>query len=249
MTLLRAEHISKSFTHGMIRKKTRPVLHDISFSIGEGEMMGLAGTSGAGKTTLIRILMGLLPAEGQIFFEGKRLSMNARSREERQVMQLLFQNPGSALNPRMTIEESLREPLRIHQLDREDEIPGILEELQLRNELLHRYPGQLSGGELQRICLGRLLLLRPRLLLLDEPTSMLDVSVQAQIVRILQRIQKRRGMACLFISHALDLLKACCTRIGILHEGRLIEMQRTEDLYKHPKEVYTRSLIDVFENF
>lgn len=249
MTLLQAEHISKFFTHGLIKKETKQVLHDISFSIREGEMLGLAGTSGAGKTTLIRILMGLLPAEGQISFEGKTLSMYARTREERQAMQLLFQNPGSALNPRMTIEESLREPLRIHQLDREKDIPGILEELQLRKELLHRYPSQLSGGELQRICLGRLLLLRPRLLLLDEPTSMLDVSVQAQIVRLLQQIQKRMGMACLFISHDLDLLRACCTRIAILHEGRLIELQKTEDLYRHPREEYTRQLIKVFESF
>lgn len=246
MSLLEVRRISKSFTQGIFLKKKITVLRDISFSVEAGETLGLAGTSGAGKTTLIRVLMGLLTADsGQVFWDGKEI----RGKNDRREMQLLFQNPASALNPRMKIEGALTEPLRIHHLEGKEKIPELLEELQLRKELLPRYPYQLSGGELQRICLARLLLLSPRLLLLDEPTSMLDVSVQAQIIRCLQRIQRKTGMACLFISHDLDLLRASADRIGILREGRLLEVQETEALYAHPEDEYTRSLIDAFEDF
>lgn len=246
MSLLEVRHVSKSFTRGLIRKTRRPALRDISFSLEAGEMVGLAGTSGAGKTTLIRILMQLLrPDEGTILFEWKEM----HGKNDRRAMQLLFQNPASALNPRMKIREALEEPLSIHHLPGKEGIPAMMSALQLRQELLGRYPYQLSGGELQRCCLARLLLLKPRLLLLDEPTSMLDVSVQAQIIRILQDVQQKTGMACLLISHDLDLLKACCSRIGILHEGRLIEMEKTETLYAHPREEYTRRLLETFEAF
>lgn len=246
MSLLDVCHLSKSFREGLLRQRKRSALQDVSFSVEKGEMVGLAGTSGAGKTTLIRILMQLLPADsGQIFFEGHELS-GIRSRRS---MQLLFQNPASALNPRMTIRESLEEPAYIHGLCGKEKIPELLERFQLRQELLGRYPSQLSGGELQRICLARLLLLQPKLLLLDEPTSMLDVSVQAQIVRQLLDIREKTGMACLFISHDLDLLKAVCGRIGILHEGRLIEMGETGHLCCHPEQAYTRKLLEAFDLF
>lgn len=246
MSLLEVRHISKAFTQGLIFKKKHEALSDISFSLEAGEMVGLAGTSGAGKTTLIRILMQLLRQDsGTIHFDGREI----HGSYDRRAMQLLFQNPASALNPRMKIREALEEPLLIHHAAGKENIPTMLSSLQLRHELLDRYPYQLSGGELQRVCLARLLLLKPKLLLLDEPTSMLDVSVQAQIIRILQEVQQKTGMACLLISHDLDLLKACCSRIGILHEGRLIEMEKTETLYTNPKAVYTRRLIDMFKEF
>lgn len=246
MSLLEVRHISKAFVQGLIFKKKHAVLSDISFSLEAGEMVGLAGTSGAGKTTLIRILMQLLRQDsGTIHFDGREIYGS----HDRRAMQLLFQNPASALNPRMKIREALEEPLLIHRAVGKENIPAMLSALQLRQELLDRYPYQLSGGELQRICLARLLLLKPKLLLLDEPTSMLDVSVQAQIIQILQGVQQKTGMACLLISHDLDLLKACCSRIGILHEGRLIEIEKTETLYAYPKAEYTRSLIETFESF
>ena len=250
MSLLEVRHISKSFRHGWIHPVKREVLHDISFSVEENEILGLAGTSGAGKTTLIRIIMQLLkPDAGEVVLNGDNLSAvgEKKWKEIHKTMQLVFQNPASSLNPRMTIQESMEEPLRLY--GEKADISWMFEKMQLREELLSRYPHQLSGGELQRVCLARLLLLQPRLLLLDEPTSMLDVSVQAQIISILQDIRKERPMACLFISHDLDLLHAVCDRIGILQEGRLIELEDTETLYSYPKEPYTKDLLRAFEEF
>lgn len=255
MSVLEIRNISKSFTTGFINKRIFKVLKDISFSVEENEILGLAGTSGAGKSTLIRIIMQLLkPDQGDILLNGKVISqMSANENKKmREDMQLVFQNPTSSLNPRMTIKESIEEPIRIHKnqdINLKHSIEDVLEKVQLRKELLSRYPHQLSGGELQRICLARLLLLNPKILLLDEPTSMLDVSVQAQIISILKDIQKERSLACLFISHDLDLLRVICNRIGIMREGRLIELQPTELLYRHPKEKYTKELLAAFEDF
>ena len=250
MSLLEVKHVSKSFRQGWIHPVQREVLHDISFAVEENEILGLAGTSGAGKSTLIRIIMQLLkPNAGKVLLDGKDVFTlrGTAWKELHRTMQLVFQNPASSLNPRMTIQESMEEPLRLY--GEKADISRMYEKMQLREELLSRYPHQLSGGELQRVCLARLLLLKPRLLLLDEPTSMLDVSVQAQIISILQDIRKERPMACLFISHDLDLLHAICNRIGILQEGRLIELEDTETLYNHPKEPYTKDLLRAFEEF
>ena len=250
MSILDVRHVSKSFQRGWIHPVKREVLHDISFSVEENEILGLAGASGAGKTTLIRIIMQLLkPDTGEVILDGENLSAvrGGEWKEVHRTMQLVFQNPASSLNPRMTIQKSMEEPLHLY--GEKTNISFILEKMQLREELLTRYPHQLSGGELQRVCLARLLLLKPRLLLLDEPTSMLDVSVQAQIISILKDIRKERPMACLFISHDLDLLHAICDRIGILQEGRLIELADTETLYKYPKEQYTKDLLRAFEEF
>lgn len=166
-------------------------------------------------------------------------------------MHMLFQNPASSLNPRMKIRESMEEPARIYGMDisHGKEIHEMMKRLQLREELLHRYPHQLSGGELQRVCLGRLLLLKPGLLILDEPTSMLDVSVQAQIIGILKEVQEEENISYLFISHDLDLLRACCHRIGILNQGKLVEMEETERLFRRPADSYTKDLISAFFTF
>lgn len=252
MSVLELKHVCKSFTRGLVHKTRKEVLHDISFSIEPNEMLGLAGTSGAGKTTLIRVIMQMLSWDsGEILFNGREIS-SYRGKEEKSLrrdMQLIFQNPASSLNPHMTVQELMEEPLRIQGQVDEDGVHSMFEKMQLRSELLTRYPHQLSGGELQRVAMGRLLLLKPKLLLLDEPTSMLDVSVQAQVISLLQEIRKEHPMACLFISHDLDLLHAICDRIGIMKEGRLIELAETETLYQHPKEAYTRELIQAFEEF
>ncbi len=249
MAVLEVKKLSVSFSSGLIFKEKREVLHSISFSVEEGEVLGLAGTSGAGKSTISRILMGLLkPDEGDVLLDGVSL-LGSEGKAKRKQVQMLFQNPAAALNPRMTIEESMEEPLRIHGGYSKERIEEMWEDLQLRRELRSRYSHQLSGGELQRVCLGRILLLRPRLLLLDEPTSMLDVSVQAQVISVLQRLRKKHPMACLFISHDLDLLRAVSDRIGILESGRLIEIAETEELYHHPRERYTRELLRAFEEF
>lgn len=249
MTLLSAEHICKEFETGWIHKEKKEILHDISFTIEAGETVGLTGASGAGKSTISRIIMGLIQIQkGKLFFDGKDITNKAGKNRE---IQMLFQNPLASLNPRMKIIESMKEPSRIQgiSVDYEKEIPKVMERFQLREELLDRRPHQLSGGEVQRICLARLLFLKPRLLILDEPTSMLDVSVQAQIIDILKEIQKEQNISYLFISHDLDLLHSCADRIGILKAGQLIEMEKTEVLYKNPKQAYTKELIAAFEDF
>lgn len=239
MAILSVEHISKSYRRGFFRTQKVPVLNDISFSVEPGEILGITGGSGAGKSTLVRILMGLLtPDEGRVIFSGS-------SDFPRPAM--VFQNPAAALNPQFTLRQSLYEPLRLAGRCTDPQaVKELLWEMQLRPAVLDRYPHQVSGGELQRLALGRLLLLSPPLLLLDEPTSMLDVSVQAQIITILRRIQRRQKMACLFISHDLDLLAAVCHRIGVLHGGRLIEIAQAETLLAQPQNDYTRELVCVF---
>lgn len=247
MSFLTLRHVSKSFRQGIIRRRDVPVLQDISFSVNEGEMAGLAGTSGAGKSTVLRLIMGMICADGgEILWDGQ--PMDKEKIRKSGSVQMLYQNPASSLNPRMTIRESFAEPLLFHRENHAD-LSRLLEDMQLRTELLDRYPHQLSGGELQRVCLGRLLLLRPQLLLLDEPTSMLDVSVQAQVAGIIREKQRETGMACLFISHDLDLLRKICGRIGIMKEGCLLEMEETETLYAHPRNPYTKALIEAFEDF
>lgn len=254
MTLLSIEHISRSVETGFIRKQKKEILHDISFCVGKRETVGITGASGAGKSTLARVIMGLLREDGgNIVFQGKELTKISlrEARRRRRQMHMLFQNPASSLNPRMKIRESMEEPARIYGMDisHGKEIHEMMKRLQLREELLHRYPHQLSGGELQRVCLGRLLLLKPGLLILDEPTSMLDVSVQAQIIGILKEVQEEENISYLFISHDLDLLRACCHRIGILNQGKLVEMEETERLFRRPADSYTKDLISAFFTF
>lgn len=249
--LLDVQHISKSFTTGYIRKVKKEVLKDISFTLSKGETLGIAGTSGAGKTTLIRILMQLLrPDGGVVLYHG--LDLGELSRKEmlaaRRTMQMIFQNPAAALHPRMMIRESIEEPSRLYgKMDRfEERMQEMLSRLQLRRELLSRYPAELSGGELQRVALARLLLISPEVLILDEPTSMLDVSVQAEILTLLQELQEDREIAYLFISHDLDVLAAMARRVGILSAGRLVEIGAAEDVLHHPQHPYTQELVSSF---
>ena len=249
--LLDVQHISKSFTTGYIRKVKKEVLKDISFTLSKGETLGIAGTSGAGKTTLIRILMQLLrPDGGVVLYHG--LDLGELSGKEmlaaRRTMQMIFQNPAAALHSRMTIRESIEEPSRLYgKMDRfEERMQEMLSRLQLRRELLSRYPAELSGGELQRVALARLLLISPEVLILDEPTSMLDVSVQAEILTLLQELQEEQKIAYLFISHDLDVLAAMARRVGILSAGRLVEIGAAEDVLHHPQYPYTQELVSSF---
>ena len=249
--LLDVQHISKSFTTGYIRKVKKEVLKDISFTLSQGETLGIAGTSGAGKTTLIRILMQLLvPDGGVVLYHGRDLGelSGKEMLAVRRTMQMIFQNPAAALHTRMTIRESIEEPSRLYgKMDRfEERMQEMLSRLQLRRELLLRYPAELSGGELQRVALARLLLISPEVLILDEPTSMLDVSVQAEILTLLQELQEERKIAYLFISHDLDVLAAMARRVGILSAGRLVEIGAAEDVLHHPQHPYTQELVRSF---
>ena len=225
--ILRAEGISKSYHSGTIFKHSRSVLEDVSLELEEGKTFGLMGISGSGKTTIGKILAGLeKPSSGSVFFEGDdilSLDKNGFSRFRRKV-QMVFQDPEGSLNPRKSIERSINEILDLLKVPKGEWKKRTLETLEavgLSDELLCRYPAQVSGGQNQRIALGRVLLLEPKIMILDEPTSALDISVQAQILRLLKELQKERGMAYLLISHQAEVVRFMAHRTGVLIDGRL----------------------------
>lgn len=226
---------------------------DVSLSIDAGQTLALIGESGSGKSTLGRLLLRLIaPDSGSVRFAGTEVTRAARAelRELRRRMQILFQHPDGAFHPRRALIDSLAEPMRLHGLgDRRAaraRATALAEELGLRAELLARYPHQVSGGQLQRMALARALTLEPRFLVLDEPTSMLDVSVQAQVIAVLREAQRRHGLAYLFITHDLDLAAAVGDMIAVMHRGRIVERGRPAEILERPADDYTRALVGAF---
>jgi len=225
-------------------------VNDVSFTINKGEVLGLVGESGCGKSTLSRSLMGLIPVhDGEILFNGADLAKIA-VRDWRQVrthIQMIFQDPYSSLNPRMTIGDMLRDPLMVHRIVPENEIEKeskrLLGLVQLPADALHRYPHQFSGGQRQRIGIARALTLRPQLLICDESVSALDVSIQAQILNLLKDLQKEFQLTYLFISHDLSVVHYISDRVMVMHEGRIVESGDAEQVLKKPKDEYTRRLV------
>lgn len=204
------------------------VVEHVSFTIDRGETLGIFGDSGSGKSTIGQIVAGLYPAtSGELLFEGAPISYRGPVRRQ---IQILFQHPEVAFNPKLTLEASMREPYRLfHMPYSRTELCGFLERFGIYDEHLDRYPAELSGGELQRLALARVMLIGPSLLVLDEPTSMLDVISQAQIIQLLRELQKERGVGYLFISHDHALCEQFCTSIRPLTGGRLLEAERTEE--------------------
>ncbi len=229
--LIRCANIFKSFRAGRRRIE---VLKGCSIAVDEGETVVLFGESGCGKTTLGRVLLMLVkPDAGRVFF--KDTEITAPTREFRKRAQLIPQNPDEALNPRWRIYDSIAEPLRVHGLvdsgnEEFNAVAAIAEKVGLKEEHLHRKPSELSGGELQRAVIARALILEPEFVVCDEPTSMLDVSVQASIVRTLMDIQKRTGVSYLFITHDLELARAIADRMYVMSGGRVIGELRKEEL-------------------
>ena len=222
--MLKAENIFKSFVDRS-NGKTFELLHDVSLEIKVGEAVALMGGSGSGKSTLARILLCLLPCDsGKIYFQEQEIS-NAAGKDLknfRRNVQFISQRPESFLDPRQTLGSSLREAFTVFNLPYDEEkIKEILDLVKLNAELLQRYPHQVSGGEIQRICLVRALLLEPKLLILDEPTSMLDISVQAQILHLLRDIRQEKQLAYLFITHDKQLAKWLCDRVLHIEQGQL----------------------------
>lgn len=218
-----------------------------------GETYGLMGESGCGKSTLGRMITCLLPAtSGQVLCDGRDL-LRVGKRElhpYRRRVQMLFQHPDTSLNPRMTVLDSLREPFLLHDLPDRAHMDDVIREhiraYGIQPELLERRASQVSGGQIQRIVLARIMLLQPEFIVLDEPTSMLDVSVQAQIMALLRDIQEQTGVSYLLISHDLDLIRRSSHRIGIMRDGKLLEQGETGAVLDSPTHPYTRSLIDSF---
>ena len=224
----------------------------VSLALAPGEILGLVGESGCGKTTLGRAILGLVPlARGAIHWQGRRIDDLPRSglRPVRREIQLVFQDPGACLDPRMTISQSVAEPLRALQpalsaAARVERAGRILEEVGLPSALSNRYPHQLSGGQLQRAAIARALVVDPRLVVCDEPVSALDVSIQGQIVNLIARMRRERGLGCLFISHNLAIVARLAERLLVMFRGRIVESAPRDALLHAPLHPYTRLLID-----
>jgi ABC-type glutathione transport system ATPase component len=270
--LVEVNSVSKSYPRRAgLRTVEQTVVDKVSLTIHAGETLGLVGESGSGKTTVARMILGLVkPSAGTVIIDGVDLARasHAEMRRVRRQMQPVFQDPYGALNPRMSVLEIVTEPLLIHGMALQaDAAPTpatktkasrgwgtrrealrakateLLGDVGLDSSALGRHPHEFSGGQRQRINIARALALRPRLLILDEPVSALDVSVGAQIVNLLRRLQREHGLTYLFISHSMPLVRYLSTRIAVMERGRLVETGEAEALCSHPVEVYTQQLL------
>ncbi|WP_316187800.1 MULTISPECIES: oligopeptide/dipeptide ABC transporter ATP-binding protein [unclassified Bradyrhizobium] len=247
-------HLSKTFVrHGGSGARCVRAVDDVSFRIPKGASVGLVGESGCGKSTVARTILRLIePDSGSILFDGidVRAAKGATLRALRRRMQIVFQDPYSSLNPRRTIRQTLEEPLRVHlrlsSKDIREKAEAAMLEVGLPREALERYPHEFSGGQRQRIGIARALVLDPELVVADEAVSALDVSVQAQILRLLEGLRERRGLSFLFVSHDLGVVRHFCDRVSVMYLGRIIEEGPTADVLDRPLHPYTRLLRDSY---
>jgi ABC-type glutathione transport system ATPase component len=217
----------------------------VDLDLHRGETLGLVGESGSGKSTLARLLMLLeKPTAGTISYWGADTSTLSRKRTRalRRRVQIVLQDPYSSLNPRMTIGQIVKEPLDIHRLS--GDVGALLEQVGLDPTLTRRYPHQLSGGQRQRVVIARALAVQPEVLVCDEPVSALDVSVQAQVVNLLDRLQRELGLAYLFIAHDLAVVRRLADRVAVMYEGEIVETGPADQVYEAPAHEYTRALLD-----
>src|SRR3989449_2681914 len=253
MPLVEVAHLVKHFVRdaGLLRKGTRvAAVDDVSFTIDEGETFGLVGESGSGKTTTGRCLLRLIePSSGEVRFRGENVLgfSPRRMREARRDMQIVFQDPYSSLNPRMRARHIVEEPLVIHKIGdrarRRERVAELFRLVGLNPAHLERYPHQFSGGQRQRIGLARALALNPSFVILDEPVSALDVSVQAEVVNLLMDLQQQLKLTYLFIAHDLRLVEHICNRVAVMYLGKIVEMGPTASLFDRPQHPYTRALL------
>ena len=253
--MIEVKGLTKVYRSGMLGREQTKALDNVSFALADGETLGIIGESGCGKSTLSLILAKLLEAtSGSVSLGGQDVSAlkGKELKAYHKQVQIIFQNPETALDPRMKIEKCILEAIRNYDLAprRSEKERQLLEELismvGLQKEHLSRYCWELSGGQIQRAVLARVIALEPELLIADEPTSMLDVSVQAQILSLIKDLQKRLDFAMLFISHDLDVVRAVSDRVIVIRHGVLIEEGPTEEVYEHPQQPYTRDLLDAF---
>ena len=253
--LLSIENLVKSFPimGGIMNREVASVraVSDVSFNIKRGETLGLVGESGCGKSTLGRSILRLIePTSGQVYFKGRDITKlgSDEMRKLRRQMQIIFQDPYASLNPRMTVEQILSEPLDIHRLagskvEKRKRIFNLMDLVGLRKETISRYPHEFSGGQRQRICIARALAVEPEFIVCDEPISALDVSIQAQIVNLLQDLQKELGLTYLFIEHDLKVVEHISTRVAVMYLGKIVEVAEAEVLYADPQHPYTKALL------
>ena len=256
MPLLKVEHLHKefpavsSFKGGKFTKKVVSAVNDVSFEIHAGETFGLVGESGCGKSTTGRAIMHLdPPTSGKVYFEGKDISkMNkGQLKDMRREMQFIFQDPYASLNPRMTIGEIISEPMVIHGIgtpeERIERVRELLDVVGLNPEHINRYPHEFSGGQRQRVGIARSFILRPKLIICDEPVSALDVSIQAQVLNLLKDLQKQYGTAYLFIAHDLSVVQHISDRVAVMYLGKMVELSDWKSLYAEPNHPYTQALL------
>lgn len=251
--MIEVKNLYKTFNSGIVRKNTTQAVKNVSFKIDKGKTLGIAGNSGCGKSTISKLILGLIKADsGEIFVDNQdiRTLNHNQLKAYRRKVQIIFQHPDSSLNPRKKVFESLLEPMKIHNMytkyERIEKVYEIIKLVGLDERLLDRYPHQISGGEAQRAIISRALTLEPEVLILDEPTSMLDISIQAHIMNILKDLQVYLDLTYLFISHDLDVLKWLSDDLAIMNKGEIIEIGSCDSIINKPSKEFTRKLISEF---
>ena len=253
MALVEVRNLVKHFERGggLFREKSIVrAVDDVSFSVDEGETFALVGESGSGKSTTGRCMLRLVePTSGEVTFRGENVLAfsSARMRAARRDMQMVFQDPYSSLNPRMRVETIVAEPLVIHRIgttaERASRVAELLAHVGLDPELRRRYPHEFSGGQRQRIGLARALALNPSLIIADEPVSALDVSIQAQVVNLLEDLREKFRLTYLFIAHDLSVVRHLCQRVAVMYLGRIVELAESDELFDNPLHPYTQALL------
>lgn len=246
--MLKVEHLKKEYRFGLLHQRAVTAVDDISFEIGPGETFGIVGESGSGKSTVAQCLTRLTePTGGAVWYQGKNL-LTLKNRELRQVrkkLQIVFQDPDGSLDPRMTIGESLAEALKLQGKTQnlEGQVQKMLFQVGLNPEHKNRYPHQMSGGQNQRVVVSRALSFEPELLIADEATASLDVSVQAQILELIRARQRECGFSVLLISHDMEIVRQLCDSVLVMYRGKAVEQGRTENVLQAPEHPYTRMLL------
>lgn len=257
LIMLKVLSLNKSFDSGLIIKNKVQAVSNVSFQLKSNVTLGLAGNSGCGKTTISKMLLGILkPDSGEIIYNEKNI-YNLSKKEMKcyhKDVQCIFQNPEGSMNPSQTVLDNLMEPMILHSIfktkdERINKIYELLDMVGLSKKLLAHYPHQISGGEAQRLVICRALTLNPKVLILDEPTSMLDVSVQAHIMTLLKNLKKSLDLTYIYISHDIDLHRWFTDELIIMHKGSIVEYGNTQNLLNNPKEEYTKNLLKSFETW
>ena len=255
--LLQVEHLKVNFdirSEGDMpwtKPKKLQAVNDVSFNLNAGETLGIVGESGCGKSTLARAIVKMVPTDsGKVLWLGNNLLKLSKSemRKHRKQIQMIFQDPLASLNPRMNIGEIIAEPLRTHypkipEADVKERVSNVMNRVGLLGNLVNRFPHEFSGGQCQRIGIARALILKPKLIICDEPVSALDVSIQAQVVNLLMDLQEEMGLTLIFIAHDLSIVKHISTKVMVLYLGNMVELANSNNIYRNPRHPYTQALI------